>query len=222
MDQLKIEIQCDTPTSEQEFYKEAYDLLEGVIIEIISRLDIIRNYKSIQNGKDPVEYCKARIKSAQSMKEKLNRKNLEVTLDNALTQVMDAAGIRVVCGFLEDIYWIVDMLKNQQDINIINEKDYIRNPKPSGYRSYHVILQVPIHVGDKIQLIFCELQIRTLAMDCWANLEHRLKYKKQIPNQDGRESELKCCSEETLTTELDLQTIQDMIREVEQEEWDGD
>lgn len=211
----KYEIACDTLSLEREFYKESYLLLEGAIIEVLSRLDIIRKYKTTMKDKDPIEHCKARIKSAESMKEKLVRKNLPVTVESAINKIHDAAGIRVICTFLDDIYWVVNMLKNQQDIKIISEKDYIHNPKPNGYRSYHIILQVPLHLEYGIQMIYCEVQIRTIAMDCWASLEHRMKYKKHVLNQEMVIRELKRCADEIASTDLNLQTICDMIKEIE-------
>jgi len=215
MQQSKYDIICDSKSPEHEFYNEAYVLLEGAIIEVLSRLDIIRKYRAIKNYKDPIEHCKARIKSADSMKEKLRSRKLDVTVDNALTEIYDAAGIRVVCTFLDDIYWVVDMLKNQQDIQVIDEKDYIRHPKTNGYRSYHMILKVPIHLEDGIHMVFCELQIRTIAMDCWASLEHQLKYKKSIPNQEMIVGELKGCADEIASTDLNFQAIWDMIEEIQ-------
>ena len=201
MQQANYNIVYETLSPEHEFYKESYVLLEGAIIEILSRLDIIRKYRLAKRYKDPIEHCKSRIKSAESMKEKLVRKKLEVSRQNALTQIYDAAGIRVICTFLDDIYWIVNMLKNQQDIIVIEEKDYISNPKPNGYRSYHMILQVPLHLEEGIQNVYCELQIRTIAMDCWACLEHQLKYKKNIPNQEMIIGELKRCADEIASLE---------------------
>ncbi|ADK16110.1 MULTISPECIES: GTP pyrophosphokinase [Clostridium] len=215
MQQSKYDIKCKTLSPEHEFYKESYILLEGTIIEVISRLDIIRKYKVAKQCKDPIEHCKARIKSAESMKEKLVRKNLPVTVESALKEIHDAAGIRVICPFLDDIYWIVNMLKNQQDIKIIKEKDYIRNPKPNGYRSYHMILQVPLHLENRVEMVYCEIQIRTIAMDCWASLEHQLKYKKNISNEKMIINELKRCADEIASTDLNLQTISDMINEIQ-------
>jgi putative GTP pyrophosphokinase len=209
------DIKCETPSPEQEFYKEAYVLLEGAIIEVISRLNIIRKYKSIDQYEDPIEHYKARIKSAKSMKEKLKRKNIPVTVESALSQIHDAAGIRVICTFVDDIYWIANMLRNQKDIKVAKEKDYIKSPKPNGYRSYHMILQVPIHLENRIEKVYCELQIRTIAMDCWASLEHQLKYKKNIPNDKMIIGELKRCSDEIASTDLNFQTIRDMITQIE-------
>lgn len=213
MEQSKYDIECETLSPEHEFYKESYVLLEGAIIEVISRLNIIRKYKVTQGYKEPVEHYKSRIKSAKSMKEKLVRKNLPVTVESALNEIHDAAGIRVICTFLDDIYWIVSMLKNQQDIKVVKEKDYIRNPKPNGYRSYHMILQVPLHLENQIKMVYCEIQIRTIAMDCWASLEHQLKYKKNILNERMIIGELKRCADEIASTDLNFQTIRDMIEE---------
>ena len=213
MQQFKYDIESETLSPEQEFYKESYVLLEGAIIEVISRLDIIRKYRAANRFKDPIEHCKARIKSAESMKEKLKRKKLPVTANSALNEIFDAAGIRVVCTFVDDIYWIVNMLKNQQDIKVIKEKDYIKNPKPNGYRSYHMILQVPLHLENKIEKVYCEIQIRTIAMDCWASLEHQVKYKKNVKSEKMIIEELKGCADEIASTDLKLQTIRDMIEE---------
>ena len=214
MQQSKYDIECETLSPEQEFYKESYVLLEGAINEVISRLDIIRKYKASESFKDPIEHCKARIKSAKSMKEKLKRKKLPVTAKSALSEIHDAAGIRVICTFLDDIYLIADMLKNQNDIEVVKEKDYIKNPKPNGYRSYHMILNVPVHLEDKIEKVYCEVQIRTIAMDCWASLEHQLKYKKNVPDQKMIIEELKRCSDEIASTDLNFQTICDMITQM--------
>lgn len=211
--QSRYQIECETKSLEHEFYGDAYVLLEGVIVELLSRLDIICQYRITKKDKNPVEHCKARIKSASSMIEKLQRRNLPVTTESALTQIYDAAGIRVVCTFLDDIYWIVNMLRNQQDIIVIEEKDYIRHPKSNGYRSYHMILEVPLHLEDHIRKVYCELQIRTIAMDCWASLEHQLKYKKNVLNQDMIVAELKRCADEIASTDLNLQAIWDMIEE---------
>ncbi len=215
MQQAKYDIECETLLPEHEFYKESFVLLEGVIIEIISRLDFIRKYKITQNHKDPIEHCKARIESAESMKEKLRRRNMPVTVESTIMEIYDAADICVLCTFLEDIYWLVNMLKKQQDFQVIEEKDYIRNPKPNGYRSYHMILQVPLHLGDRIQKVYCALQIRTMAMDCWASLEHQLKYKKIIPDQETITGELKRCADDIASTDLNFQTIWDMIKDIQ-------
>ena len=134
---------------EESFYKESIIELEAVITEITARLNVIRRYKKINNDRDPIEYIKSRVKSESSMKEKLQRKGLDVNLENALTKIHDAAGIRIVCTFVDDVYDIVEMIKKYDDIEIINEKDYIKNPKENGYRSYHLIVKIPLNIARR-------------------------------------------------------------------------
>lgn len=208
IDENAVSQDCD-------FYQESLVLLEGAVIELTSRLDIIRKYRKAHHYRDPIEYCKSRIKSPASMKEKLLRHGLEPTRNNAMTKVYDAAGIRVICAFVDDVYFVAKMLHKQSDIRVLEEKDYIHNPKPNGYRSYHMIAEVPIHLGDGICRVYCEIQIRTIAMDCWASLEHQLKYKKSIANQEMIVGELKRCADEIASADLNLQTIRDMIEDDE-------
>ena len=124
---------------EETFYKNSIVLLEGAMNEIITRLNTIRKYKLIYNDRDPIEYITSRIKSEKSMKEKLERKNLPVTLESALNKVFDAVGVRIICSYIDDVYEIVKMLKQYKDLKVIKEKDYIKNPKENGYRSYHIV-----------------------------------------------------------------------------------
>ena len=193
------------------FYKESILELEAVIEEITARLEIIRKYKKIHNDRDPIEYIISRIKSEESMIEKLKRKGLEVNLENALTKIYDAAGIRIICTFADDVYDIVKMIKKYDDIEVIKEKDYIKNPKENGYRSYHLILEFPLNIAGVVHKIFLEIQIRTIAMDFWASLEHQMKYKKNIQNQKMIVEELKKCAEQIATTDINMMAIRNMI-----------
>ena len=199
---------------EGSFYKDSIVLLEGVIAEITARIDIIRRYRIINNDRDPIEYIKTRIKSEKSMKEKLKRKDLEVTLDNALNKIYDAAGIRIICTYIDDVYDIVNMLKSEKDLKIIKEKDYIKNPKPNGYRSYHMVLQVDLNIAGKIHSTYIEIQVRTIAMDFWSCLEHQMKYKKNIKNQEMIIEELRRCADDIATTDINMQTIRNMINNI--------
>jgi len=193
------------------FYKDSIVLLEAAIDNMTSKLNIIRKYKQSNNEKDPIEYVLSRIKSEDSMKEKLKRKNLEVTLDNALTKIYDAAGMRIICAYIDDVYSIVHMLKKYKDLKVINEKDYIKNPKPNGYRSYHIIFELTLDLAGDEKKVFVEIQIRTIAMDFWSNLEHQMKYKKSIKNQEFIIQELRRCADEIATTDINMQTIKNMI-----------
>lgn len=194
-----------------DFYKDAQVLLESVLQELLLRVNLLRRYQMLAGERDPVEHCKGRIKSEDSMKEKLARKGLPITLDAALNEVHDAVGIRIVCQFVDDVYRMVDILKRQEDFILVKEKDFIKNPKPNGYRSYHMIIKLPVHLPDCTRELFAEIQLRTIAMDCWAALEHELKYKHTIPNQELLQKELKRCSDEMASTDLTMQTIRQVI-----------
>lgn len=193
------------------FYKESIVELEVVITEIIAGLEVIRKYRKINNDRDPIEYIKSRIKSEESMKEKLKRKGLEVNLENALTKIYDAAGIRIICSFVDDVYDLVEMIKEYEDIEIVREKDYIKNPKENGYRSYHLVLKVPLNIAGEINKVYLEIQIRTIAMDFWSSLEHQMKYKKNIQDQQMIVEELKKCAEQITTTDINMMAIRNMI-----------
>lgn len=196
----------------ENFYEDAQVLLESVLEELLLRVNLLRRYQVLAGQRDPVEHCKGRIKSENSMMEKLKRKNLPVTLDAALNEVHDAVGIRIVCQFVDDVYKMVDILRRQEDITLVEEKDFIKNPKPNGYRSYHMIIKIPVHLPDYTRELFAEIQLRTIAMDCWAALEHEVKYKQEIPNQELLQKELKRCSDEMASTDLTMQTIRQMVQ----------
>ena len=196
---------------EKSFYKESIVELEAVITDVTARLDVIRKYKKIHNDRDPIEYIKSRIKSEDSMKEKLKRKGLKVNLENALTKIYDAAGIRIVCTFVDDVYDVVEMIKKYDDIEVIKEKDYIKNPKENGYRSYHLVLRVNLNIAGEIHKVNLEIQIRTIAMDFWSSLEHQMKYKKNIQSQEMIGEELKRCAEQIATTDINMMAIRNMI-----------
>ena len=193
------------------FYKDSIVLLEGVIAEIMARLDIIRKYKIVHNDRDPIEYITSRVKTEESMKEKLKRKKLPINLETALTKIYDAAGIRIICAYIDDVYTVVKMLKKFKDLKILKEKDYIKNPKSNGYRSYHIVFQVPLDIAGELHPVNIEIQIRTIAMDFWASLEHEMKYKKNIKNQKMIVEELKRCANEIATTDINMQAIRNMI-----------
>ena len=167
------------------FYKDSIVLLEGVIAEIMARLDIIRKYKIVHNDRDPIEYITSRVKTEESMKEKLKRKKLPINLETALTKIYDAAGIRIICAYIDDVYTVVKMLKKFKDLKILKEKNYIKNPKSNGYRSYHIVFQVPLDIAGEVHPVNIEIQIRTIAMDFWASLDHKIRYKfqEEIPSE---------------------------------------
>lgn len=200
-------------SEDREFYGESLILLEGVIAEFLSCIGMIRRYQVSQGQRDPIASFQARIKSAESMKKKLARQNLPTTAESALRDVTDAAGVRLICPFVQNIGQTVKLIQEIPGVRILKERDYIRNPKPNGYRSYHMILSFPLRfLGSGPHApVWLEVQLRTIAMDCWASIEHQLKYKRDIPNQALIVQELKRCADEIASTDLSLQTIRELI-----------
>ena len=181
--------------------------MEQSLNEVIDHISKIRIELKNRNGMDPVEHSLYRIKAEDSMREKCRRNNLPENEDSALLRLHDAIGVRVVCAFLSDVYAIRDSIKALPDIAVINEKDYIANAKPNGYRSYHMILKTK-------NGYFVEIQLRTISMDTWASLEHHMKYKKSLSgNIELLSSELKRCADELASTDVSMQAIRDLIFE---------
>lgn len=207
----------EVTSAEREFYGENLILLEGAISEFLSCMDMIRRYEVQLGNRDPVASSQTRIKSAESMRQKLQRLAFPITAESAMKNVFDAAGVRLVCPFIQDIDRTAELIRAIPGVQIQTEKDYIRNPKPNGYRSYHMILSMPLRfLGNSQKTVWLEVQLRTIAMDCWANIEHQLKYKQNIPDQALLIQELKRCADEITSTDLSLQTIRDLIEHHEE------
>ena len=207
----------EVTSAEREFYGENLILLEGAISEFLSCMDMIRRYEVQLGNRDPVASSQTRIKSAESMRQKLQRLAFPVTAESAMKNVFDAAGVRLVCPFIQDIDRTAELIRAIPGVQIQKEKDYIRSPKPNGYRSYHMILSMPLRfLGNSPKTVWLEVQLRTIAMDCWANIEHQLKYKQNIPDQALLLQELKRCADEITSTDLSLQTIRDLIEHHEE------
>lgn len=208
----------EVTSAEREFYGENLILLEGAISEFLSCMDMIRRYEVQLGNRDPVASSQTRIKSAESIRQKLQRLAFPVTAESAMKNVFDAAGVRLVCPFIQDIDRTAELIRAIPCVQIQTEKDYIRSPKPNGYRSYHMILSMPLRfLGNSQKTVWLEVQLRTIAMDCWANIEHQLKYKQNIPDQALLIQELKRCADEITSTDLSLQTIRDLIEHHEEE-----
>ena len=157
------------------------------IMEIETKFKVLSEQFSLKYDRNPIETIKSRLKSQDSILKKMGRKGIPVTLENMEREIDDIAGVRVICSFVEDVYMLADCLLQQDDITLLEKKDYIRYPKNSGYRSLHLIVQVPIFLQNEKRQMKVEVQIRTLAMDLWASQEHKLRYKKSIP-EDEEES----------------------------------
>lgn len=171
------------------------------IMEIETKFKVLDEEYSLQHDRNPINSIKSRLKKFPSIIEKMERKGYELTADSIEQNLNDVAGIRVICSFEEDVYTLADALLRQDDITLIRRKDYIQNPKDNGYRSLHLIVSVPIFLGNEKRIMKVEIQLRTIAMDCWASLEHQLRYKKNIKSSQEIEQELIECAQ--LSFELD-------------------
>lgn len=187
-------------------------IYRSAIKEVKTKLDILDDELRIKRKRNPIEYMKSRVKTPSSIMEKLKRKGFEMSIDSAKKNLNDIAGIRVICSFVGDIYDIAKMLIRQDDITLIEEKDYIQNPKPNGYRSLHLVLAIPIFFSDHEELVRVEVQIRTIAMDFWASLEHKLYYKTSGESPIHIKRDLKECAELIASTDM---RMQDIHKEVE-------
>lgn len=198
-------------------YKFALDELE-------TRLEILKEEFQLLHDYNPIEHTKSRIKTPESIMRKLARKGVSFSLDNLKKHVKDIAGLRITCSFISDIYRIYEMLKNQRDLTILEVKDYIKNPKPNGYQSLHLLVEVPVFMSDGEEQVCVEIQIRTIAMDFWASLEHKIfyKYNRSIPSH--LTDELKASAEAAYELDLKMERLQHEIKEIrtehpDYEEW---
>ena len=173
------------------------------IMEVETKFNVLNEEFSLEYDRNPIETIKTRLKSTESIIKKLVRRNFPLTVDSIEANLNDIAGVRVVCSFLEDIYLLADCLLQQDDVKLIQVKDYIKNPKPNGYRSLHLIIEIPIFLKDEKDMRV-EVQLRTIAMDFWASLDHKLSYKKDIPEEEAKllRQELLECAQ--ISADLDV------------------
>lgn len=183
------------------------------IMEVETKFNVLNEEFSLQYDRNPIENVKSRLKSTDSIIRKLKKKELPFSLEAMQENINDVAGIRVICSFPEDIYMLADCLLNQDDIKLITKKDYIKNPKKSGYRSLHLIIEVPIFLKNEKRYMKVEVQLRTIAMDFWASLEHKLRYKKNISLEEAEiiSKELLECSEISATLDKRMEDIRNRI-----------
>ncbi|MDQ0818857.1 putative GTP pyrophosphokinase [Bacillus pumilus] len=153
--------------------------------EMDTKFSIISQEYNLIHGHNPIEHTKSRIKSFESIVNKLARKGCDITTQCAKEYIHDIAGVRIICSFIQDIYNIMDVLRQREDLKILEVKDYIQHPKPNGYRSLHLIVEIPVYLTNRVELVKVEIQVRTIAMDFWASLEHKIYYKLQndVPHQ---------------------------------------
>ncbi|WP_409016505.1 GTP pyrophosphokinase family protein [Anaerostipes caccae] len=199
-------------------YRKMQLLYQSALKEIGTKLEILNDEFKFVHKYNPIEHIESRMKSEESIVRKLMKKGQDITVENIEKYIDDVAGIRVICSFTPDIYRIVDMISNQDDIEVVKTKDYMVNPKPSGYRSYHMIVKVPIFLSDTVVPTRVEIQIRTVAMDFWASLEHKIYYKYDGHAPEYIRSELRECAEMISYLDSKMLAINEEIHSLKQED----
>lgn len=193
---------------------EMQHLYQSAIREISTKLEILDDEFQVIHKRNPIHHMQSRIKSVKSIFEKLSRKDFEISIESAKENLHDIAGIRVVCYYIEDIYMIAKMLTQQDDINLLKVTDYIKNAKSNGYRSLHLVVTVPVFYSDRKEIVPVEIQIRTMAMDFWASLEHQLRYKSIDTIPPSVAKELQECADTIARTDLKMQSIYKSIQDL--------
>ena len=183
-------------------------LYDSALKKVNTKIEILNNEFANRYDYNPIEHIKSRLKSAESIVMKLKKDGYEVTIENMMECLSDIAGIRIICSFTSDIYQIAGMIASQGDVTVLHVKDYIKNPKPNGYKSYHMVVTVPVYLTDGP----VEIQIRSVAMDFWASLEHQLKYKTEGDVPDEIAAELKDCSDVIANTDQRMQKIYNTLK----------
>ena len=205
---MKQKLISTDENGEVEWIKETFDKFARLMtyyrcamMEIETKFNVLNEEYSLAHDRNPISSIKTRLKSFPSIREKLVRKGLEESVSAIEENLNDVAGVRVICPFPEDVYVLANALLKQDDVFLIEKKDYIKNPKPNGYRSLHMIVAIPIFLAREKRMMKVEIQLRTIAMDCWASLEHQLRYKKETTFTEEMAEELLTCAE--LSAELD-------------------
>lgn len=201
-------------------WKTIMFLYNSALKEVGTKLEILNDEFQHVHKYNPIEHIKTRIKTPESIVKKLRRYGYEISIENMVKYINDIAGVRLICSFTSDIYRLAEMIGNQSDLKVLSIKDYIKNPKESGYKSYHMLVSVPIFLSDSVVDTKVEIQIRTIAMDFWASLEHKMRYKKSIPAEQMKylQDELYDCAEQSAALDKRMQSIRNLIAENKEEE----
>lgn len=195
---------------EEEFIK-LMTCYRCAIMEIETKLNVLNAEYSLEYDRNPFEQIESRLKKPISIVKKMKQKGIPLNIYNMENEIFDIAGIRVVCSFKEDIYKLAELLVQQDDIMLVKRKDYIRSPKPNGYRSLHLILDIPIFLSEGKKHMKVEVQFRTIAMDFWASLDHKLKYKKEVKNAEEIAARLKVCADNLALMDAEMESIRHQI-----------
>ena len=189
-------------------YRELMSYYRCAMMEVSTKFQVLDEELSLQFDRNPIETIKTRLKTPESIIEKVTRKNYPLTVEGIEKNMNDVAGVRVICSYTSDIYKLAEIFLQQDDITLIRKKDYIQCPKPNGYRSLHLIVQIPIFLHDQKKLMKVEVQFRTIAMDWWASLEHKIRYKKDLPVSEDVAKGLYECAKLSAEMEAKMERIQ--------------
>ena len=188
-------------------FQQLMMIYDGAAKQITTKLEILNKEFNVRGKRSPIESIKSRIKSPESIALKLDRHGLPMTLENMTLSLNDIAGVRVICPYVADIYDVRDMFLSQADIRLIEEKDYIAEPKPSGYRSLHIVVETDVYLSECVCPVRVEVQLRTIAMDFWSSLEHKMRYKTEKDVPQSIRDELRQCADRIAQNDLDMQSI---------------
>ena len=192
-------------------FQQLMMIYDGAAKQITTKLEILNKEFNVRGKRSPIESIKSRIKSPESIALKLDRHGLPMTLENMTLSLNDIAGVRVICPYVADIYDVRDMFLSQADIRLIEEKDYIAEPKPSGYRSLHIVVETDVYLSECVCPVRVEVQLRTIAMDFWSSLEHKMRYKTEKDVPQSIRDELRQCADRIAENDLEMQSIAERL-----------
>ena len=211
----------DIPDIQTYFVNQAFEFQELMMMyscairEMRTKLEVLNDELSVHHQRNPIEFITSRVKKPLSIVEKLHRYGVPVSVESVEKNLNDVAGVRVICSFIDDIYTVADMLLRQDDITLIKKKDYIEHPKDNGYRSLHLVIETPVYLSETKELVHVEVQIRTIAMNFWATLEHDLKYKTDSVVSADLAAKLKDCAETIAATDQQMQDIYKALHDID-------
>lgn len=218
VEQLKYDKVSDIVKKFVQPYKKLMSYYTCAIMEVETKFNVLSEELSMQYDRNPIESIRTRLKSPESIREKMIRKGFPLTVESIEENLNDIAGVRIICSFPSDIYALDDSLLKQDDIHLIEKKDYIKHPKANGYRSLHLIIEIPIYLHDTKKMMKVEIQFRTISMDCWASLEHKIRYKKGLPQSDFIEEELVECAKMSSIIDARMENLYAMATDLVQKD----
>lgn len=221
MNDTKVILPTDLPSNERvNLFKDfllMQQLYNAAIREISAKLETLDEEFQVLYSHNPIHHIESRLKSPRSIMQKLMKKGENLNVESAIKEITDIAGVRVICHYVDEIYIIADLLSKQDDVTIIKQSDYIKNPKSNGYRSLHIVASIPVFLSKRTERVPVEIQIRTIAMDFWASLEHHLRYKAVSDVEKNLQAQLKECADEISDIDLKMQKIHNQLKNHKEE-----